>query len=115
MLYCSQEKGKSALLFSSRRKLVFYCSQEKGKGALLFSGEGNWCSTVFMRRELVLYCFQEKETGSLLFSNKRKLVFYFSQEKETDTLSTTVHRIGKGNRCATVLRRREKVLYCFQV
>ena len=61
----------------------------------------------------MLYCFQEKETGALLFSNRKKLVFYCSQEKETGTLSTTVHRIGEGNRCFTVLNRREKVLYCF--
>ena len=63
----------------------------------------------------MLYCFLEKETGALLFSNRRKLVFYCFQEKETGTLSTTVHRIGEGNRCSTVLRRREKVLYCFQI
>ena len=57
---------------------MFYCSQEKGKGALLFSGEGNWCSTVFRRREVVLYCFHKKETGALLFSgegNRCSIVF----------------------------------------
>ena len=93
---------------------MLYCSQEKETGALSTTvyriGEGKMCSTVFRRKKLVLYSFQEKETGAILFSNRRKLVFYCSQEKETGTLSTTVHRIGEGNRCSTVLRRREKVL-----
>ena len=35
------------------------------------------------------YCYQEKTTGAVLF-------------------------LGEGNRCTTVIRRRELVLYCFQ-
>ena len=50
VLYCFQEKGSGALLFSG-----------EGSSALLFSGEGIWCSTIFRRKELVHYCSQEKE------------------------------------------------------
>ena len=49
MLYCSQEKGTVALLFSGNETV-----------ALLFSGEKNGCSTVPRRRELLLYCSQKK-------------------------------------------------------
>ena len=55
-------------LSTGEGKLVLYCFQEKGSGALLFSGEGNWCTTDLRRRKLVLYCFQEKGTGALLIS-----------------------------------------------
>ena len=64
---------------------MLYCSQ----------GEGNWCSTAYVFR-------------------KRGLVFYSFQEKGTGALSTTVLRIGEGNRCSTVFRRREQVQYCSQ-
>ena len=94
MHYCSQEKEKGALLFLReenrdtiviRRKLMLSCSQ----------GEGNWCYTAYVFR-------------------KRGLVFYSFQEKGTGALSTTVFRIGEGNRCSNVFRRREQVQYCSQ-
>ena len=76
MHYCSQEEEIGALRFLEgnkcttvlrRRKQVLYCFQEKGSGALLFSGERNWCTTVLRRRELVHYCSQEKETSAYCF------------------------------------------------
>ena len=81
MFYCSQEKGKGALLFSGERNwcsTVFrrrnWCStvlMRRKKVLYCFSGEVNWCSTVLRRRGKVLYCFQEKETGALHFSGER--------------------------------------------
>ena len=107
------------------RDLVLYCSQEKETGALLFLGERNRCSTVLReenrdtivirRRKLVLYCSQVE--GNWCYTayvfRKRGLVFYSFQEKGTGALSITVLRIGEGNRCSTVFRRRKQVLYCF--
>ena len=43
---------------------MLYCSQEKETSELLFSGEGNMFSIVFRRREHVHYCYQEKEAGA---------------------------------------------------
>ena len=67
MLYCFQEKGSDAQLFSGEGNWCITVIKENETGALLlmFSEEGNWCSTVLGRKVTGLYCTQEKESGAV--------------------------------------------------
>ena len=101
MLYCFQDKGSGALLFSGEGNWCTFVLKEKEPGALLlmFSGEGDWCSTVFRRRELMhsalLFSGYEKETGALLFLGEITGTILFPRE---------------GNWCFIVFRRINLVL-----
>ena len=67
MLYCFQENGSGAQLFSGEGNWFITVIKEKETGALLlmFSEEGNWCSTVLGRKVTGLYCAQEKGSGAV--------------------------------------------------
>ena len=71
---------------------VLYCFQDMGHGALLFSGERNWCTAVLRRRKHVLYCFKGKITCTLLISEKGTGALLF-QEKGSGALLFS----GEGN------------------
>ena len=126
VLHCSQENGYGALLFSGERNRCTTVLKEKETGALLFSVKGKRCSIVFKRIKQGHYCSQGEGTwcSTAHVFRRRGLLFYSFQEKGTYALSTTVLRIGEGNKCSTVFRRdnryntvpkrRKLVLYCFQ-
>ena len=57
VLYCFQDKGSGAILFSGEGNWCTTVLKEKETGTILFLGEGNRCTTVLKRRKQVLYCF----------------------------------------------------------
>ena len=83
MHYCSQGEGNWCTTVFRRRKQALYCFQEKGSGAQLFSGEGNWCITVIKEKETgaLLLMFSEEGNWCSTVLGRNVTGLYCTQEK----------------------------------
>ena len=83
MHYCSQGEGNWCTTVFRRRKQALYCFQEKGSGAQLFSGEGNWCITVIKEKETgaLLLMFSEEGNWCSTVLGRKVTGLYCTQEK----------------------------------